>query len=48
MLQPLLRTKTSIPPQHLRQLWEMKQESGKPMMILVAKALDWYFQEAMS
>jgi len=32
-----------ISPEHLRKLWKMKQESGKPITILVAEALDRYF-----
>jgi hypothetical protein len=37
-----------ISPEYLRRLWKMKQESGKPITILVAEALDCYFKEAMS
>ena len=37
-----------ISPEHLRRLWKMKRESGKPITILVAEALDCYFKEAMS
>ncbi len=36
--------RSRIPPQHLRQLWKMKRESGKPITILVAEALDRYFK----
>jgi hypothetical protein len=31
-----------ISPEHLRKLWKRKQESGKPITELVAKALDFY------
>jgi hypothetical protein len=37
-----------ISPAHLRHLWKMKQESGKPITILVAEALDCYFRDALS
>ena len=37
-----------VSPEHLRQLWKTKQESGKPITILVAEALDCYFKEVMS
>ncbi len=32
-----------ISPEHLRQPWKMKQERGKPITILVAEALENYF-----
>jgi hypothetical protein len=32
-----------ISPEHLRHLWKMKQESGKPITELVDEALDSYF-----
>ena len=35
-----------ISSEHLRRLWKMKQESGKPITILVAEALDNYFIDA--
>ena len=33
-----------ISPEHLRRLWLLKQDTGKPITQLVADALDYYFE----
>jgi hypothetical protein len=36
--------KPRISSEHLRRLWLIKQRTGKPITELVAKALDFYFE----